>query len=325
MKGQNARLKDIGQPRGGSGNGPVPQKRLDIKIGFHCNNFCLFCPQGDKRNIHPQRELADMVKDLEDARSHGIRDVVFTGGEPTLHNHIVEVVSMARKIGFELIQLQTNGRRLAYPQFCREIVAAGATEFSPSLHGSCPEIHDNATRSPGSWREVVAGIRNLKSLGQRVIINSVICTLNYRDLPELARLLVHLGVDQFQFAFVHIVGRAWENRYSIVPRKSDIMPYVFKGLETGMKSGVPCYTEAIPYCMMKGHEDCVAERIIPDGPVRDAGVFVKSFQDYRKTEGKVKHPKCRQCRYFGICEGPWKEYPELFGWEEFNPITTKLQ
>jgi len=47
--------------------------------------------------------------------------------------------------------------------------------------------------------------------------------------------LVSLGVDQFQFAFIHLGGRAWENRDWIVPKKSQIMSYVKDGLEIGLK------------------------------------------------------------------------------------------
>jgi MoaA/NifB/PqqE/SkfB family radical SAM enzyme len=38
-----------------------------------------------------------------------------------------------------------------------------------------------------------------------VIINSVVTKDNYKEIPELAALLIKLKVTQFQFAFVHIL------------------------------------------------------------------------------------------------------------------------
>jgi len=295
-------------------------KRIDIKITFNCNNHCDFCAQGDKRSRIKMKTFEEICEILKKSRKEGVTGVVFTGGEPTLHPQIIDIVKKAKELGYEVIQLQTNGRTFAYYDFCKELKKAGVNQMGPSLHGSKPEIHEKLTHSKGSFKQVVQGIINCKKLGMYVLTNSVITSFNYKDLPELAKLLVYLKVDQYQLAFVHIIGTAWENRKWIVPKKSEIMPYVYKALDIGIKNKVLCYTEAIPYCFMKGYEQCVAERIIPEGPVADADVFVENYGDYRRNEGKIKHKKCKKCKYFKICEGPWREYPEIYGWSEFIPV-----
>lgn len=259
------------------------------------------------------------MSELRRARAVGVRGVVFTGGEATLHPDLPAAIRAARKLGFASIQLQTNGRGLAYRELCRELLRCGITEFSPSIHGSRPAIHDALTQTPGSWSQVVAGIRNLKALGAYVLTNTVITTKNFRDLPALARLLVRLGADQFQFAFVHIVGTARANRDWLVPRASEVMPYVRKGLDIGQAHGLLARTEAIPYCLMRGYEHCIAEGGIPDTRVVDS-VRVDDFGRWRRFEGKAKGPDCGRCRWDRVCEGPWKEYPELRGWGEFKIV-----
>jgi len=295
--------------------------RLDLKIGFACNNRCDFCAQGMKRRVLPRRPLAEIREELERAAASGVRGVVFTGGEPTLHPEILQAVAAARGLGFKSIQIQSNGRRFAYPDFCRDLKAAGATEVSPSLHGSTREIHDALTGAPGAWAQVVSGIGNLKRAGFYVLTNTVVTAANCRDLPDLARLLVRLGVDQFQLAFVHIVGTAAEKARVVVPRKSEAVPFMREGLRIGREAGVRCYTEAVPFCLLPGFEAHVSESIIPDGPVVDEGVRLDSWQLWRSRDGKAKRPECGRCRYDAVCEGPWKEYPELYGWEEFVPVT----
>lgn len=294
--------------------------RIDIKVTFRCNNKCDFCAQGHKRDAITDRPRARVFKDMADAYKRGARGVVFTGGEPTMHPEIVAFVAEAKRLGFSQIQLQTNGRTFAYKSLLEKLKAAGANEISPSLHGAKPETHDGLTHSPGSFLQTVTGIRNAAALGMNIITNSVITSANYKELPALAELLVRLGVSQYQFAFVHIVGTALENRDWVVPRKSVIMPWVKKGLDVGIKRGIPCYTEAIPFCLMKGYEQCVAETMIPEGAVADGEKFIESYGDYRRTEGKQKAPACRKCRYYKVCEGPWREYPEQYGWKEFRPV-----
>lgn len=298
-------------------------KKLDIKITFHCNNRCDFCAQGDKREFIKPKNKKEIIKALEDAKKQNANTVVFTGGEPTLHPDLIEIIKAAKNLKYKYIQLQTNGRTLSSLDFLKKLKKAGVNEISPALHGSKPEIHDKLTHSPGSFKQTVKGIINSKNLGLYVLTNTVITSLNYKDLPNIAKLLIYLGVDQFQFAFIHIIGTGWENRKWIVPRKTEILPYLYKALDIGIKSGIKCYTEAIPYCFMKGYEDCISESIIPDGPVVDADVYVENYGVYRKTEGKIKHKKCKACIYYNVCEGPWREYPELFGWREFKPVKKK--
>jgi MoaA/NifB/PqqE/SkfB family radical SAM enzyme len=260
------------------------------------------------------------MKSLEEGRAGGASGVVITGGEPTLHKRITEIAARARSLGYTLIQVQSNGRTFCYEDFCRRLIAAGVNEFGPSLHGSTASIHDYLTGAPGAFVQTVAGIRILKRLGQRVITNSVITKANYRDLPDMARLFVSLGVDQFQFAFMHMSGRAGENKGWLTARKKIIEPYVKRALEIGIKAGKTVMTEAIPYCFMSGYEKHVAERIIPQTRIYDAECVIPDYTRTRMDEGKIRGPRCPECDWHDVCEGPWREYPELFGWDEFVPV-----
>lgn len=295
-------------------------KRVDLKIRFACNNMCKFCVQGDKRLRFADKDMPKITKELAEGYRAGCRSVVFTGGEPSLHPKIINIVRQARKIGYTGVQIQTNGRFFCYEDFCRKIVAAGITEFSPALQSSNAKLHDFLTDSPGSFVQTVRSIQNMKALGVPIITNSVITKPNFRNLPELASLFVSLGVNQFQFAFVHILGSAAKNKSWIVPRKSMIEPWVKEGLDIGLNAGLKVMTEAIPYCFMSGYEKYVAEEVIPETIIFDADFKVDRFSHYRKTEGKIRGPLCKRCSYGDVCEGPWKEYPEMFGWGEFKPV-----
>lgn len=295
-------------------------ERVDLKLGFYCNNQCKFCVQGRKRDYLPAKETDEIINSLEEAYTKNNREVVFTGGEPTMHPHFLEMVKCARDIGFEEIQIQTNGRMFAYRDFCIKTIKAGATQFSPSLHGCSSEIHDDLTCSKGSFDQTVQGIKNLRSLNQFVLVNSVITSSNYKTMPELAKLFVDLDVNHFQFAFIHIAGTAMENQDWIVPRKTDILPYLKAGIDIGVAAGKIVRVEAIPFCFMEGYEEHVSENYIPKTRIYDAGFVVKDYSKYRKDSGKSRGENCKNCKYFESCEGPWAEYPDIFGWDEFKPV-----
>ncbi len=300
----------------------VTASRLDIKIGFACNNLCRFCVQGDKRHRVQAPTREKIFAELESGRAQA-EGVVFTGGEPTMRRDLPELVAHARALGYTTVQIQSNGRTFASRRYCEQLIAAGATEFSPALHGHVPELHEYLTRAPGSFAQTTRGIRNLKMLGQYVLTNSVVVRQNFRNLSQLARLLVDLGVDQYQLAFVHPVGTAGVDFYSVVPRMEMLSPYLMAGLEPGLKAGLTVHTEAVPYCIVPGYEQCVVESRIPRTKVVDAGAVVPDYREYRLTEGKLKGPLCPGCRYFDVCEGPWREYPEHYGFSEFQPVPAK--
>jgi MoaA/NifB/PqqE/SkfB family radical SAM enzyme len=293
--------------------------KVDIKFGFLCNNMCLFCVQGDKREKLGDISFNDLVKTLQSAREKS-DNVVFTGGEVTIKKEFLKLLKVADDLGFKKIQVQTNGRMFANEGFCDDTILAGATEFSLALHGHTPELHDYLTSVDGSFYQTVKGIKNLKKRNQYVGTNSVITRPNYRFLPELAQLLIHLNVNQYQFAFVHAVGNAGKNFDSIVPRYSMIEPFVKNALSFGVKAGITVMTEAIPYCFMTGFSDFIAERIIPDTVIFDKDMIIDDYTKYRKNEGKLKGEPCDECACSTVCEGPWREYPEKYGWYEFKPI-----
>lgn len=295
-------------------------QRVDVKTGFVCNNRCRFCVQGNKRFVHGNKSTEEVMETLRKSREDS-DSIVFTGGEVTIREDFLDLVAFAKELGFRIIQIQTNGRMLAYKKFCKQTIEAGANEFSPALHGHTAELHDFLTSSKGSFKQTVQSIVNLKAFGQPVITNTVITRSNYRHLPEIAKILMGLKVDQYQFAFVHPTGTVEELYNSVVPRMTLIEPYVKRGLSVGLSQGTVALTEAIPFCFMKGFEKCVAEQYIPRTKIFDAKFVLDDYTEFRLTEGKAHGPQCIECSWFSVCEGPWREYPREYGWDEFIPRT----
>lgn len=295
-------------------------KRVDVKVGFACNNFCTFCVQWDKRFRFKPRKLEEIQEILKKEYENWARYVVFTGWEPTVHPKLVESVAFAKDLWYQQIQIQSNGTNFHDIEYVKNLINAWVTEFSPSIHGFNKETHDKQVATNGAWERVVKWLINLRKLNQIVIINSVITKDNYKEIPLLAQLLIKLKVTQFQFAFVHILWSADKNKETVVPKKIDVLPYVHKALDLAKKYNIPAFTEAIPYCMMQGYEWAISENVMPETTVVDAECRTESYADYRWNEWKAKWENCKKCLKYNVCEWPWKEYPDIYGWGEFIPI-----
>lgn len=292
--------------------------RIDLKVGYRCNNRCRFCAQGNKRE-YAGETTTDSVIGILETSSGKCNEVVFTGGEPTLRPEIIEWVNKASALGYDIVQIQSNGRAFSNKKFCREMIAAGANQFALSLHGHDENCHDYLVRAPGAFLQTTTGIMNLLEMGQDVVVNVVVNRSNFRVLPQIAKLLTMLGVKNFQFAFVHAVGTAGENFKSIVARKTLAAPYIKRGIDMGVSHGAVVYTEGVPYCFMQGYENSVVEIKIPRCKIHEGGRVIEDFTTVRRNEAKGHGPECSKCSFFKLCEGPWIEYPTNYGWSEFIP------
>jgi cyclic pyranopterin phosphate synthase len=297
-------------------------KRIDVKISFQCNNSCRFCVQGDKRDRFPDKNSQEIMSILREERIN-CNSVVFTGGEPTIQANLIDYVKYAKDLDYKIIQIQTNGRLFFYKDYCLRLIKAGANVFNPAIHGSSAKIHDYLTRSPGSFKQTMEGIKNLYNLKQKMLFNTVINKVNYQELPNIVRMLVNFKPSVLQLAFMHISPLIRNDPSlvkEIVPRYFQIEKYVKESLQVGIKAKININTEAIPYCFMKDYEKYVIEDRIPNTNIYDADSTIKNFNAARKINEKAKGPNCHKCKYNKICEGPWRDYPDIFGWDEFKPV-----
>lgn len=296
-----------------------PLPRADVKVGFACNNRCVFCAQGEKRSESGAIPFDELVARLESVKSE-TRGLVLTGGEPTLHKDILHIVATAAAMGYSPIQIQTNGRMMSYPKAIEALLRAGATEFSPSVHGSTAEIHDALTRAPGSFKQTIQGMRNVAALGVPVVTNSVITKSNVTDLPNIVALLGSLGVRVAQLAFVHPVGTAATYFDQVVPRLPDVVAPLRAAHDLAIELDLHLVCEGVPYCFLRGMEELAVEDQIPQTTVIDLDGERANYSEWRVVEGKSHGEPCTRCAMRTTCEGPWREYPAAFGWGEFVPL-----
>ena len=115
-----------------------------VALGFACNNACIFCAQGDLRSRGAEIDEAPIAAELASIQPGEI--VAFVGGEPTLAARLPDWIEEASRRGAARVVVQTNGRRLAYRAYARELASVGKSgahsggptcvALDVSLHGS---------------------------------------------------------------------------------------------------------------------------------------------------------------------------------------------
>jgi MoaA/NifB/PqqE/SkfB family radical SAM enzyme len=130
----------------------------------------------------------------------GETNVIFLGGEPTLHPNLPEAVRAARCLGYSSVTIDTNG--FLFHDLLNRLLPDELDYLSFSLDGSCPEVNDSI-RGAGVFDICTHNIRLAVQKGFAVSSIFTVSRMNLHDLPNMPGLLKELGVRRF---FVQVVG-----------------------------------------------------------------------------------------------------------------------
>jgi len=301
-------------------------KKLALLLWYRCNNNCVFCYCGDKKNKW-EMSTEQAKKELENGIERGCSFVDFNGGEPSLRKDICELISHAKSLGYNNIAMTTNGRMFYYKNFCQRVTDAGLNHVIFSLHGHTSELHDYITRTRNSYKQVTAGMRNIREINPGIYIctNTVINKFNFMFLPEIAEKNIALGANGCEFIFIHPRGNALNNFDKIVPTLTEITPYIGETISVGKKLNAGHLAiRYVPVCCVPGSIEDISE-IKSVKTLKEQHVGPE-FSDLevekgRAEVGRVKAPRCKFCQHNNVCEGVFKEYAERRGLDELVPVT----
>jgi MoaA/NifB/PqqE/SkfB family radical SAM enzyme len=172
-----------------------------VHVLTRCNLRCRHCyinPEQHGRKRLPiariERWLAVFAERCPGA------NVVFLGGEPTLHPDLPQAVRCARRLGFASITIDTNG--YLFNDILEKVTPAEVDVFSFSLDGATAETNDRI-RGRGSYAACCAGIRRAREKGFHTSLIYTVSRANLEELPAMGPLLAELGVNRF---FIQVLG-----------------------------------------------------------------------------------------------------------------------
>ncbi|MFI6087907.1 cytosylglucuronate decarboxylase [Streptomyces sp. NPDC051218] len=172
------------------------QRYLFIRILEACNADCFMCEFALSRDTF-RFSLDDFAELLPKARAAGVGYVRFTGGEPLMHQDVVELVRAGTDAGMKMSMI-TNGMML--PKKAPQLADAGLAQVIVSLDGGSAATHDVYRRSPGMFDNGLRGLRDAAALGVLPRVNTVVGPHNYTEMPDLQKVLTEAGVEQWELS-----------------------------------------------------------------------------------------------------------------------------
>jgi MoaA/NifB/PqqE/SkfB family radical SAM enzyme len=174
-------------------------------VFFHiltqCNLKCKHCYINKKqhgKNTLPLETIEAWLKVFASKTKNA--NVIFLGGEPTLHPDLSLAIKKAKALGYNSITVDTNG--YLFHDILSKIEPDVVDYFSFSLDGVTRETND-IIRGKGSYDTCIAGIKKAVLRGFTTSLIYTVSQINLHEIDRIAPLLKELEVDRF---FIQVIG-----------------------------------------------------------------------------------------------------------------------
>ena len=177
------RLEEIGfytmsDARAAQASASSPLWRCEMILTDQCNFKCPYC-----RRRGQEMPLEQALSTLRLWVKDGLRNVRFSGGEPTLHPGLLDLVRFAKGSGVQRIALSTNGS--APQQQYLDLLDAGVNDVSVSLDACCASTASTMAGTDMPFSNVLGNIAVLAEM-THVTVGVVVTEQN---APEVGRIV----------------------------------------------------------------------------------------------------------------------------------------
>ncbi len=199
---------------------------VQFALNNACNAKCGFCNFALDRLPKENWVYADGrgSKDaLDILYREGIRYVVLTGGEPTLHPHLTEIARHGAGLGIKMMLVTNAG--LLKPEKVYELTDAGISSFIISVDAADEEVHERNRGLPGVCNKIREANRVCKELKVHTTASVTMSRLvDYDALPDFLQSLGFTSVV-FSYPLTYLPG------FFLGYRDTDLVDYTSEELE----------------------------------------------------------------------------------------------
>jgi hypothetical protein len=258
-----------------------------IEVNSACNMDCPLCFANAGAGFNLTLEEVEGILDHLVATEGNPEVVQFSGGEPSIHPQIIEMMQAAKKRNIKYVMLNTNGKRIAED----DAFLAQLNEVRPSIYfqfdGFSEETYRIIRDEPDILPQKLRALDRLAEIGLGVILVPAIDRfVNLHEVGEIVKFAIkHPAVRGINFQPAFQSGRHGEHD----PMQRLTIPDILKAMEEQTESlftisdfvPVPCCfptCNSVSYALLDGdtvlplprvlnvedYLDYVTNRVVPD-------------------------------------------------------------
>ena len=279
----------------------------------------------------------ELKRIIGDAQELGTRTIIFSGGEPFEHPHLIELCKHAKRAHLDVC-VYTSGN-VRSKDYSIKPISEGTLSYLKKisvdkmifgLQGPTDKIQDSITGVQGSFTNAINSIKRAVRESIPAEIHFVPVKLNYRTLPQMIMLAKRLQIDQISVLRFVAQGRGEANEstlrletHELLILKS-ILKEMLASKTPRVRVGAPfntfglfeknCCTAGISRATIRADGfvfPCEAMKELPYRIDNDLGrkslkeIWKNSaiFQQARNFAHLVDKSPCRNCEMFAKCKG----------------------
>ena len=134
-------------------------------------------------------EMLTMIRNVKPVFPPAVQ---FSGGEPTIHPRFLDILKAACSMGFNHLQIASNGVRIAKDaEFARKSREAGLYTVYLQFDGTGDEVYQKTRGLSGLWELKLKAIENARVAGLRIVlVPTIIKTINDQQVGNILQFAI---------------------------------------------------------------------------------------------------------------------------------------
>lgn len=171
-----------------------PLYRCEMIVTDRCNFNCPYCrPLNERIKGDIDFDLANYILDVWFDNS--LKNVRFSGGEPTLYPFLDLLIKKCKRNNVERIAVSTNGS--SNNDYYKYLFDCGVNDFSISLDACCSSTGKTMCGVDDQWENVIKNINEISKLTY-VTVGVVLNESNFSEVPKIVEMASELGVSDIR-------------------------------------------------------------------------------------------------------------------------------
>lgn len=195
---------------------------VSIEIIRKCPNNCLHCSSfsnSERKEIMPIEKFKDVVKD---AALLGANTICLSGGEPFLHNDIVEIVKFIHNNNLNCyiytsgIIFDENGYYNSIPDGLLKEISRYVTKLIFNIEAGSEKTYDRIMGTKNCYKKMQQSVMTANKYNIITEAHFVPTKLNINEIDQVIELCNNLKISKLSFLRLVVHGRAHINKKELL-------------------------------------------------------------------------------------------------------------
>jgi radical SAM protein with 4Fe4S-binding SPASM domain len=170
-------------------------REIKLEVTYRCPLTCIHCSSDATPSSTLEMMPKDCLRIIGEALEMHVDKIAFSGGEPLIWDCLDDAVHLASSGGMQ-VSLYTSGNIPKAAEKIKKLARSGAQTCIFSLFGATAEVHEQVTRSKGSYQGTRSAIAVANECGLGVEVHFVPLSSNFEEFGKIAEIAKDSGVSR---------------------------------------------------------------------------------------------------------------------------------